>query len=214
MLSTADINDLSKKRMWTMVLAASVGVAVMLAYFAVVAAWRDSLVAAARQNFSETTADILPFVLILPSVGFFLTALIWGEHRSKRYALMCPNCNTDLSRSMKRLAATRCCNSCGKQIVEGSRTHGPGVFARRSRIEQRKFLVYWFWIWPISGSLMLGYHWLSPIGFEDCPQMLFMPGLIGTAATGWAFARTLDKRYLPQFVGSAVVLCMGFNAFW
>lgn len=214
MLSTTDINELSKKRMWILIPAATVGVVVMLAYFAVVAAWRDSLVASARQSFGESTADALPIVLILPSIGFFLTAFIWGEHKIQRYALICPNCNADLSRSTKRVAATRCCNSCGKQIVEGPRTHGPEAFDRRSRIEQRKFLIYWFWAWPILGSLMIGYHWLSPIGFEDCPHMLFMPGLIGTTASGWAFARTLDKRYLPQLAGSAVVLCMGFSVFW
>ena len=173
MLSTTDINELSKKRMWILIPAATVGVAVMLAYFAVVAAWRDSLVASARQSFGESTADALPIVLILPSIGFFLTALIWGEHKSKRHALICPNCNVDLSRSTKRVAATRCCNSCGKQIVEGPRTHGPEAFERRSRIEQRKFLIYWFWAWPILGSLMIGYHWLSPTGFEDCPHIIF-----------------------------------------
>ncbi|TWU51529.1 hypothetical protein Poly59_31210 [Rubripirellula reticaptiva] len=214
MLTTADIKDLSTKRVWILVPAITVGVVAMFAYFVAVALCRDSLVNSARQNFGETVADFLPLAMILPSLGFFLAPLVWAERKSKRYALICPECTTDLSRSTRRVIATRCCGSCGKQIVEGRRIHGPMAFERLSRVEQRRLLVYWFWAWPTLGLLLLGYHWIDPTALNNCPQMLFIPGLIGTAATGWAFARSMDKRYIPQFIASAMVLCLGINAFW
>ena len=186
----------------------------MFAYFAVVGYWRDSFVDLAQQHVGETAADLLPLALILPSLGFFLVPSVWGERKSKRHAFVCPHCNTDLSRSTRRVIATRCCRSCGKQIVEGRRTHGSKAFERLSRIEQRRFLIYWFWAWPVLGMLILGYHWFDPSALNNCPHMLFMPGLIGTAAAGWAFARTMDKRYIPQLGAAAMVLCLGVNAFW
>lgn len=214
MLSTAYINNLSNKRARILVPAATVGVVAMFAYFASAVFWRDSLVASVRQHFGETTAGVLPLALILPALGVFLVPLVWGERKSKRYAFICPNCNADLSRSTRRVIATLCCRSCGTQIVKGRRTHGSDVFDRFLRIEQRRFLVYWFWAWPILGSLILGYHGFDPIAFNDCPHMLFVPGLIGTTAIGWAFARTKDKRYLPQFGAAIIVLCLGVDAFW
>lgn len=213
MLNTTDINELSTKRAWILAPAMTVGVVAMFAYFAVIAVCRDPLVDAARQILGATAADFLPLVMILPSFGIFLAPLVWAERKSKRYALICPECTTDLSRSIRRVIASRCCGSCGKQIVEGRRIHSQKAFERLSRIEQRRFLVYWFWAWPIFGLLILGYHWIDPTGLNNCPHLLFIPGLIGTIATGWAFARTLDNRYLPQFGASAMILCLGINAF-
>lgn len=214
MLNSADINALSTKRAWVLAPAMTVGVVAMFAYFAAIAAYRESLVNSARQNLGATAADLLPLAMLLPSLGFFLAPLVWAERKSKRYALICPECTTDLSRSSRRVIATRCCGSCGKQIVAGRRIHGQEAFERHSRIEQRRFLVYWFWAWPIIGLLILSYHWIDHRALYHCPHVLFIPGLIGTVVTGWAFARTLDERYLPQFGASAVVLCLGINAFW
>ena len=214
MLSTASINDLAKKRAWILAPSATVGVVAMFAYLAIVGYWRDSMVELARKHAGETSPSPLPLVLIFPSLGFFLAPLVWGERRIKRYAFICPKCNTDLSRFSRRVVATRCCCFCGQQIVQGRRVHRLEAFKRLTRIEQRRFLVYWFWAWPILGLLLLGYHRVDPTGMENCRQMLFMPGLIGTVATGWAFARTMDRRYITQLFASAIVLCLGVDALW
>ncbi len=214
MLSTADIHDLSKKRARILLPAATVGILTMFAYFALVSYWRDSLVDLARQHGGKTAADLLPLALIIPSLGLFSAPFIWGERKSKRHALVCPSCNTDLSRLTRRVLATRCCCSCGTQIVEGRRPHGAKAFERFSRIGQRRFLIYWFWTWPALGLFVLVYDWFDRATMENCPHLLFIPGVIGTVATGWAFARTMDKRYLPQFGAAVVVLCLGLRAFW
>ena len=214
MLSAADINDLSKKRAWILLPAAGVGILAMFAYFALVGYCRDWLVEFARQHVGKIFADLLPLTLICPSVGFLLAPLIWGERKSKRYALICPNCNTDISRFTRRVLATRFCCSCGTQVVEGRRTHGAKAFERFSRMKQRRFLIYWFWTWPVLGLLVLAYYQFDRAAMENCPHMLFIPGLIGIVATGWAFARTMDTRYLPQLAASALVFCFGVNAFW
>lgn len=214
MLTTTEINDLSKRRAWILLAAATVGVVAVIAYFAIVGSWRDPLVDMTRRHVGKTAAELLPTALILPSFGLLLAPLVWGEHKSKCYALVCPTCNTDLTRYTRRVIATRCCHYCGTQIVEGRRTREAKVFERFSRIVQRRFLVYWFWTWPIIGLLVLSYHWIDQTAMDNCPQMLFIPGLIGTVATGWAFARTLDKRYLPQLGAAVMVFFLGVNAFW
>ncbi len=175
---------------------------------------RDSLVDYAKQNLGDIAANFLPLAMILPSMGVFLAPLVWAERKSKRYALLCPECTTDLSRFTRRVLATRCCGCCGKQIVEAQRIHGVEAFDRLARIEQRRFLIYWFWMWPILGLLILGYDWIDPTALSNCPHMLFIPGLTGTVATGWAFARTLDQRYTLQLGASAIIFCLGMNAFW
>ncbi len=214
MLKTADINGLSTKRAWILIPALIVGVAAMFAYLAAMALWRDSLVDYAKHDLGETPANLLPLAMILTSLGFFLAPLVLAERKSKRYALHCPECATDLTRFTRRVIATRCCGSCGKQIVEGKRIHEGKVFERHARIQQRRFLIYWFWAWPILGFLILCYHWNDTTALNNCRPMLFIPGLIGTAATGWAFARTMDRRFIPQLGMSATVFCLGMNAFW
>ncbi|TWT91534.1 hypothetical protein Pla52n_65250 [Stieleria varia] len=186
----------------------------MLAYFALVGVVRDSLVDLTQRKVGKTAADVLPIVLVLPSLGFFLGALLWAERMSKRFALFCPECGTDVSKSTNRVLATRCCSSCEMQIVEGRRTHGADVFERFSQLKQRRFLIYWFWIWPVFGLFVLAYHWFDQTAWANCPQALFIPGLIGTTAAGWAFARTIDMRYLPQLGVSALVFLLGVDAFW
>jgi hypothetical protein len=81
-------------------------------------------------------------------------------------------------------------------------------------MRQRRVLAYWFWAWPVLGLLVLACHWFDPMTLDNCPHMLFIPGLIGTAATGWTFVRTMDRRYLPQLGAAAFVFCLGVNAYW
>ncbi|MFM7562333.1 MAG: hypothetical protein ACKO81_04775 [Planctomycetota bacterium] len=218
MLTVTDINDFEKKRAWILIPAMSVGLVTMSAYLSVIAFWQDSMVDYAKQNVGEGAAACLSLAMLIPSIGFFLAPLVWAERKSKHYLLLCPECKTDLSDSSRRVVATRCCGHCGKQIVEGRRIRSGKAFERLARIEQRRalfcFLYYWLWVWPILGLLILGYHWINPTASSNCPEVLFLPGFIGTTMTGWIFARTMDKRYLLLLGASAIVLCLGMNAFW
>lgn len=92
--------------------------------------------------------------------------------------------------------------------------HRRRVDKRYFRMKQKRFLVYWFWSWPVLGSAILLYHVSYPLALENCLHMLFVPGMIGTAATGWALARTAERRYVPQFGASAIVLAIGLAMFW
>lgn len=196
----------------------AIAVVVVFGYLGVVAFLRDPLVDVARQRVGRTTAEFVPLALIVPSIAVFLTPLVWAERKCKRFALICPECDSDVTRSTARILATRCCSSCGNRIVQGGLTRPPEVFDRYSRLKQRRFLVFWFWVWPVLGASALVTHWVHPSALANCIQVLFLPGLIGTVATGWAFARTADRRYLPQFGASAIVLAIGtamfWNAFW
>lgn len=214
MLSTADISDLSKKRTWVLACSMTVGVVGMLICLAVAGYWRETFQTFVEQAVGNTATTFMPFSLILLSLAVFLVPMIWGDRRSKQYSIICPNCSTDVSRFTRRILTTRCCYYCGKQIVEGERTHGPAAFERFSRMQQRRFLKYWFWTWPVLGSFVLAYHWYAPSALDNCPHMLFVPGLIGTIATSWAFVRTEDKRYLPQWFAAVIILCLGVTAFW
>jgi hypothetical protein len=79
---------------------------------------------------------------------------------------------------------------------------------------ERRFLGNWFWIWPIGGALVVVQHWFNPSAFEQCPHVLFMAPLVGTATSGWTLIRTFDRRYVPQLLASVSVLCVGATCFW
>ena len=214
MLTVTDIKDLEKKRAWILIPAMTVGLVAMSAYLSAIAFWQGSLVDYTKQNAGEAAAACLALAMLIPSVGLFLAPLVWAERKSKHHVLLCPECKIDLSDSSRRVVATRCCGHCGKQIVEGRRIRSGKALERLARIEQRRFLSYCLWMWPILGLLILGYHWIDPTASNNCPQVLFLPGLNGTTMTGWIFARTKDKRYLPLLAASAIVLCLGMSAFW
>ena len=61
---------------------------------------------------------------------------------------------------------------------------------------------------------MLVYQTIVPSEFADFPEMIFLAGLIGTIAAGWALARTFDRRYLFQVIASIGVLMLGVRAFF
>ena len=214
MLSTAEINNLSRQRARILVLAITIGILAICGYFVVAALVRDPLIDMTRQRIGKTAAEFTPLVLIVPSILFFLAPLVWAEKKSKRFALICPECNSDLTRLTKKVIVTGCCSSCGIRIVQDGRIRSPDVFDRYSRMKQRRFLVYWFWAWPVVGALVLVLHTINPSALANCIHVLFIPGLIGTAASGWAFARTTDRRYLPQLGASAIVLTIGVTMFW
>ena len=60
----------------------------------------------------------------------------------------------------------------------------------------------------------MAYQTIVPSEFANFPEMIFLAGLIGTIAAGWALARTFDRRYLFQVVASAAVLILGVRAFF
>lgn len=214
MFSATEIKTLTRRRARILVPAMAIGVFALFATLAIASLARDPFVDFVRQHMGNTASEVAPIGLFLPSLAFFLLPLVWAERKSKSFALICPQCEADLSRSTARVLATRCCKSCGTRIVEGGRTRGPEVFDRYSRLKQRRFLVYWFWSWPVLGTLVLLWDSFDPSALANCVQALLVPGLIGTVATAWAFARTVDSRYLPQLGASALVLWIGGERFW
>ena len=195
-----------------------VGIVAIFAYMGFLAVIRDEVVAFVRINFGQTAAEIAPMILLAPSIAFFLTPLVLAERRAKVYSLICPECSAELNQSTARVLATRCCSKCRKQIVAGGRIRKDEVFDRFTQMKWRRYLVFWFWAWPALGLILLTCYRINPPSFDPCIHIVFVPGLVGTVATGWAFARTMDKRYLPQVGASTVALFVGvwvfWNAFW
>lgn len=214
MYSVAEVKNLDRIRQKILIPAIFGGLAITFGYFGLAILVRDELVAFAGIHFGKFAADITPIVLILPSVAPFLAILLWAERRAKAYAIICPNCGSDQTRSTARILATLCCKNCLQQIVAGERVRKPEVFNRYARVRWRRYLVYWFWAWPALGVVMLIGYWLNPRSFEPCLHVLFVPGFTGTIAAGWAFTRTFDRRYLPQMGASAVTLAIGGILFW
>jgi len=159
-------------------------------------------------------AEVMPYLLILSSLAFFLSPLMWAEKKAEHYKVVCPVCSADLTRLTRLVLATRCCNECKTQIVEGRRTRDPEVFERFSRLENRQFLIWLFWLWPCLGLFVLGWHWHFPRALQYSTHMLFVHGFIGIGMSGWAWFRTMDKGFIPQLVASALVFGLGVAAFW
>jgi len=180
---------------------------------AIVGYVRDTVVTYLRQDVGPGVAEFGPFLLLLPCLGILALTCVWADHKVKHFALFCPKCEADFSQSTPRVLATCCCSVCDEQIVEG-RTHSVAVFRRYSEMRARRFLVYWFWMWPALGSLCLGTYWFDPTAMSNCEQCLMIPALIGTSAAGWTICRTMDSRYVVQFVVSAILLCVGVAAYW
>lgn len=186
----------------------------MFAYMGFVALMLDEVVTFVRNSLGQTAADITPMFLLVPSVAIFLLPLLRAERRAKVYSLICPHCSAELNQSTARVLATRCCCKCGEQIVAGGRIRKGEIFDRFTLMKLRRYLVLWFWAWPVLGLIFVTCYWIYPTSFDRCMHMVFVPSLVGTAATGWAFARTMDKRYLPQLGSSFLVLVIGGWAFW
>ncbi len=214
MLTDNDILRLNRSRFRVLIPTMALAVAAMLGYFALLSLVREPIIALVRSVAGGTAANITPIALILPALGIFLIPCIIAEKSSKRFALLCPDCSADITRRTNRVLATRCCPSCGSQVVAGGRIRGPSVYDRYVKLKTRRFLVYWLWTWPVLGALTIAWYSIAPLGLSRCLHVLFVPSLIGTVASGWSYLRTTDRRYLPQFFASAILLFVGAFAYW
>ncbi len=197
-----------------MVVGLVIGIFAIAACLAYLAYFRGTLQELARVRFGEIGVRAVPLVLIFLACVLYVCVLVLAEKRSKKYALLCPNCTADLSRSTARVIATRCCAQCDVQIVRGKRIRKTEVYKRHLRLKQRRFLAHWFWTWPTLGAFTLLCYAIEPSVFSTCMPVTFLPGVIGVTASGWTMARTMDQRYLPQFAASILVFCIGATVFW
>jgi predicted AlkP superfamily pyrophosphatase or phosphodiesterase len=84
----------------------------------------------------------------------------------------------------------------------------------QSQAKQRRWLIGWFWTWPLLSTLVLSIHWHNPTILRHCAPALFLPGLIGTSASAWAIARTKDRVYGLPCIASVILLALGAWQFW
>ena len=155
---------------------------------------------------------LMPFLGLFCIVPFLIGCWV-GDRRAKPYSIECPSCDKDLMLSANRILKTRSCSACEKRVVSGGKLRSNRVYARFCRQGSRKYLVYWFWIWPVGGAVILASHFVWPQSFANCPHVIFIFGLIGTTAAGWTLVRTFDRRYVLQTIASAIILFLGFRAF-
>lgn len=214
MLTDSEIVRLNRSRVHIRIPTMALALAAMFGYFALVSLVREPILELVRSVAGGTAADITPIALICPALAIFLIPCAIAEKSSKRFALICPDCSADITRKTDRVLATRCCPSCGGQVVVGGRVRDPSVYDRYTKLKARRFLVYWLWAWPVLGTLVTAWHFVSPSAFARCLHVLFLPGLIGTTASGWSYLRTTDRRYLPQFYASAILLAVGTFTYW
>lgn len=207
--SPTEVKRLASRRAWIVFPGALLGTGATLGAMALFSIVREPLAGWTGRRVGVAAGEMLPVLFMMTTLAPFLAILIWAEKISKRFALVCPNCGEDVSRLTPRILATRCCSSCRTQIIEGRRTYSESVHQRYRQLKQRQSLVYWFWVWPVVGLAILVHHWFDPSALRDCPQCLWLFGLIGTTASGWAFIRTMDRRYAPQAVLSLAVLILG-----
>ncbi len=186
----------------------------MLLYFSVVGNYREVWVNFVGHHLGETAAEFSPALMVLPGLLFFLVPIVLAENYVKRFASICPSCSTDITKFTKWVLKTRCCPSCDKRVVSGGKVHHKEASDRLHRLRQRSFLKNWLWAWPAIACLSLGWHWLDPFAFHQCPQVLFTQALIGTTAAGWAVFRVDRRKYLPHFIISSLLLAVGSVVFW
>ncbi|XZE22302.1 hypothetical protein SH449x_002221 [Pirellulaceae bacterium SH449] len=208
MFTTIEINRISRLRARILTVTGAIGISLVLAYFAWLAWVRDLIINWSERNFGQLAADFTPPLLILPAFAIMLAACWWIDKRLATIGPFCPACKSDISKSTRRVLASRCCTSCGEQIVEGKRTYGKKVLDRYYRRKQLRFLKYWLWGWPIGGLVLLALHGLAGSLLAECPQALFVPGLIGTSSCAWALIRTRQLKLLPLFSLSLLVLLL------
>jgi hypothetical protein len=56
--------------------------------------------------------------------------------------------------------------------------------------------------------------YFDPSAFRKCPQVYWMPALIGLTAAGWSWLRTFNYRYLLPAMVSTVLFGVGVWAYW
>ncbi len=213
MYQEPEIRNLSKQRYCLILPAMCFGAIAMFGYLGLLAVVRADVIAWAGNNFGGDAENWIMIPLIIPSIVIFLVPACIAEHKAKRYSISCPNCSRDLTQSVQKILKTRCCSNCKKRVVSNGKMRSSETYARYCQRRWRNYLVYWFWAWPICGIMILTWHALDSSAFRNCPHMIFLFGLIGTIATGWAFVRTNDRRYLAQTVTSTAVFALGISIF-
>ncbi len=214
MFTEAEVKKRSKDRLRIIIPGLTFGVMAIFGYFGFLVWVKEPLLKSASALLGPMVSNVLLFVLMLLVIPLFLTPILIAERLARKHSLICPNCNADLNLLVPRVLKTRCCSKCGSPIVEGGRVRQSNVYDRWRMLRARHFLVYWFWIWPIVGTICILSIWTMPSTFQNFLQMPMLFGLIGTSSTGWALIRTRDKRYLLSFLASTVLLAIGLKYFW
>lgn len=214
MFTESEITERYKRRQRIMIAGMVVGILGLFAYFGLMFLLKDSFKALATAAFGTTFAEIARIGLVLPGLAVFLASLIYAEQKAGKLRLACPACDVDVMRSHNPILKTRCCHACGQRLIEGGKARGEDVLRRWSRRKQNAFLANWLWAWPSFNAIVLVLHWLNPTAFRNCLPWLFVPGLVGTVAAFWSFARTKNFRYTLPAAISGVLFVVGVLSFW
>lgn len=210
MLSEQAIRIAAKNRLMILAPVMLFAVAGVLVYLAVLGPLAKSTIDA---QFSEGVAQWMTIALILPAFAIFLLPSLAAERYCRRFHIDCPSCEADITRQTEEVLATRRCPLCEKRVVEGGRTRRRAVYRRYRDWKQIAFLEAWFWLWPALGLLCLVVWLVDPQLFDETPHVLFLAPLIGSIATGWAWARTRSRRYAASSLCSLLLLALSVAAF-
>jgi len=214
MLTEQKVREMSTRRTWAVLPAMTCAIGAVFLYFIGMGYFREPLTSLAVSRFGETVRDITPIALILPAFAIFLLPSCLAEKYAERFKTVCPSCRQDISSRTNQVLATRCCPACSERILGGGRTHSAAVYKRYQALQSRHFLKFWLWAWPALGGLAIALSLFDRSALQRCPQYLWIGPLIGTATAGWAWLRTMERRYLPQLLVSVVLLGLGAAMFW
>ncbi len=212
MLTELEVRQIAHKRAWILIPGIVIGLSVVVAYFGCMHFLREGLISFVSTRIGPTAADLMPVLLVLPAFGLLLLPIWMAENACKRYLLICPHCEADVTRSASKLLLTRCCVCCGHAVLDGNqRDH---AFCRRyDQFRWSGELVWWLALWPALAAALFAWHWLNPSALMNCTPMLLLPGLVGGVSGGWAYVRTGDRRYLLPLGFSALFLLLGGVAY-
>jgi len=213
MYQDSDLRTKVRQRFWLMFPVVCFSVLAMFCYFGLLTLVRADLIAWGTKNIGAESEKWLFLPLLMMALCIFMLPIYFAERRAKRYSISCPSCGKDHTLLVERILKTRCCSSCGKRVVKDGKMRSKETYARYCQRRWRSYLVYWFWLWPAFGGIILIWRMIDLSSFENCPHMMFIFGFSGTIATGWSLIRTNDRRYLAQAIASAVVLVLGIVAF-
>jgi hypothetical protein len=133
-------------------------------YMALMGAIRDDYVDFIGTRFGTTAAEIAPFLFVLLFFPIFLGPFFLVDKFGKRFALLCPVCNKDLSQAEPMLLVTKRCCGCESQLIEG-KPHKTAAYRRAMRwryytiINYFSWTKYFLWLWPLAGMLVLAAAW-------------------------------------------------------
>jgi hypothetical protein len=214
MLTEQEVREMSARRAWVVLPAMACAVGAVFLYFIGMGYVREHVMSLAVNRFGETAGHISVLALIFPAFAIFLLPSCLALKYAGRFKTVCPSCNHDVSARTERVLSTRCCPACGERILSGGRTHSAAVYKRYQERRWRRFLSYWLWSWPALGGLVITLHLFDRSAFQQCPQCLWTVSLIGATTAGWAWLRTLDRRYVPQTLASVVLIGIGAVLSW